>query len=152
MRYITEDQRGFTSFDGYFDYVESIKHRLSEHLYAFASVASRYDLASKGSLHDAWLQSLRVEIDYGRENAAAQPSQITVILLGPFHDRLHTLKYTDVRWANLDLQLLGDDRKRDVLCHELRWEDGLLQHEFEFDGGGVLEFHCLNIEYQEHVL
>ena len=152
MKFIKQDERGFTSFDNYFAYIASIKERLDERLFAFASDPSRYDLNSKGSLHDAWIQSMQIEADHGYNGKHVDRSDISLTLLGPFHDRLHVLQYFDVKWSSINLQFGGQNRHKDLLLHELRWENGLLQHQFEFDGGGVLEFHCLNIEYQEHML
>ncbi len=151
MKYIKQDERGFTSFDDYFEYIEAIKGQLDERLYAFAADSSRYDLTSKGSLHDAWVQSLQVEVCHGEGATLSNPSNITLTLLGPFHDRVHTLKYFDVKWSSVNLQLCGNQRQRDLLYHEMRLQDGLLQHEFAFDGDRTLEIHCAHIEHEERI-
>lgn len=152
MKYIKDDGCGFTSFDAYFSYLDTVKDQLGERLYAFAADFSRYDLSSKGSLHDAWIRSIDVHIDHGKGDAQDSQSGITLVLIGPYHDRLHTLKYFGVKWSSWHLQFGGHDRYKDLLMHELRFEHGLLQHELEFDGGKTLEIHCLNIEHHEQIL
>lgn len=57
FRYIVKNER-VTCFDPYFGYIAGLQGKIDEALYAFVADSGRYDLSSKGSLHDAWLRRL----------------------------------------------------------------------------------------------
>jgi hypothetical protein len=157
MKYIKENEQGFMSFDAYFQYVESIRQELGEDLYLFASDPSRYDLSSPGSLHDAWVKSLTARSFYREEDRDIATPDVVLVLLGPHHDRIHTLSYFNVISNQVDFHFCTDGRKRDLLYHELRYENGHLEHEFVFSGGMnagnmKIEIHCSNVKYEETIL
>src|SRR5262249_19569328 len=61
MEYILNAETDGIDFDRYSAYVESIRTRLPSHVYAFASNPCYFDLNSRSSLHDAWLEDLTAE-------------------------------------------------------------------------------------------
>jgi len=149
MKYIKKNELGFMSYDAYFSYLGSIRHELGEELFSFASNPARHDLSSAGSLHDAWVASLELRSSYLENNRSSTTPDVRLVLLGQYHDRLHTLSYFNVQTCRIDFQLCSDGRKRDLLQHELRYEDGRLEHEFVFDGDMAIEIHCGSMKYEE---
>ncbi|KPC49930.1 hypothetical protein [Amantichitinum ursilacus] len=153
MIYIREDMNGFMSYDKYFQYLESKKNEMKPDIYAFASDPSRHDLSSRGSLHDAWLDSIFFRAkNYIYNDIEAQPD-LTLNLLGPFHDRVHVLKYFEIKDCKLtNFDFFGNAREADLLYHEVRQENNLVEHEIVFDREIVIEITCASMRHAERLL
>ena len=152
MKYIKTDARGFMTYDAYFEYLETIRDKLGENLYLFASDPERHNLSSHRSLHDAWIKSLTVKTSYGSPGSESTDGDVDLVLLGPYHDRILTLNYSGVRACNVDFQFCQNGRKRDLLYHELRHENGIVEHELVFDGDMSIEIFCTGLICTEQLL
>jgi len=64
--------------------------------YAFASHTDHFNLDSRSSLHDAWLEALTVRETASDERKQIRQLEIQVCLFGPYHDRRVHLNYTGV--------------------------------------------------------
>lgn len=149
MKYIKDDEQGFTSFSDYFSYLASMKHEFQEEIYVFLADETRYDLSSKGSLHDAWIKTLTFNSPFVTDEVAEDVPNVQLILLGPYHDRDFVLSYFGVVSCDMNLQLSDDDRKKDLLIHEARMEEGIMVHELLFDGDMTIKIRCKSMHFEE---
>ncbi|HVZ42324.1 MAG TPA: hypothetical protein VHA82_00830 [Ramlibacter sp.] len=139
--------------NGYFAYLEAIKQQLPEEVYAFASYRGNYDLTNHQSLHDAWLQSICVLEPAEGERAEIRRLEIQCRFLGPYHDRIIELTYSDVRWYSLRHSLGGEARSAnsrghgDMLIHEIRLGQDCIVHEMNFSDGAVFEIGFAGFEH-----
>lgn len=119
FKYIYENEDGFKCFDRYFEYIKSIKDNNPIDLFRFVSDKNRYNLSSKHSLHDSWLDSLVIREKSTEGISHKQLIDIEIDLLGPHHDRKFRLIYKDVQGYRLDMAIhSGITRRNDLLCHE----------------------------------
>lgn len=153
MKYIYDDHNGFTIFHKYFEYIYSIKEKLSDDLYHFASDENRYNLHSKGSLHDSWIDTFHINYSSDDTSSAIAIGKRTkhahLKLLGPYHDRFHQFTYSNVKglsFKNLYSARVGHD---DLLYFEIRYCEGFLEHEILFDNDVELLIICSDIKYEE---
>jgi len=141
MQYILRGR--VIDFEAYSFYLDTIRDRLPPHVAAFAADARHFSLDAPESLHDAWLMELAVREPATGERQEHRATEIEVRLLGPFHDRVHVLRYTGVR----RYEVVGDgvaDGHRDLYTHEVRLaSDGAgLIHEYLFITGSRLLVEC----------
>lgn len=120
-------------FDAYSLYLEAIRDRLPPHVAAFAADERHFSLDARETLHDAWLIELTVRESATGERQEQRATEIEVRLLGPFHDRVHVLRYTGVQ----RYEFVGgrvDGGHGDLYTHEVRLaSDGVgLIHEYLF--------------------
>ena len=137
MNHILSDD-GMIDFDRYLAYLETVREKLPDHVFSFASDSRHFDLESRTSLHDAWLESAVVK-EMPSSNEGNRKVDIVLTLLGPFHDRLIQLRYSDVERYSLaaltSQQDLGNrpSGHGDLYTHEIRLgEKGQLVHELLF--------------------
>jgi hypothetical protein len=149
VKYIKDDEQGFTSFSDYFSYLASMKHEFEEKIHAFLADETRYDLGSRGSLHDAWIKSLTFNSPFVIDELADDVPNVQLVLLGPYHDRDFVLSYFGVLACDMNLQLSDDDRKKDLLIHECSIEAGVMVHEILFDGDMTIKIRCKSMRFEE---
>lgn len=122
FRYIYEDDRGFTIYDKYFEYLKSIKKELGDELYSFIDDVNRYNLTSEKSFHDSWLRTVHVKDstkDIGDRTETV--TEISIELLGPNHDRIFHLNYFGVKGYLFDKPIKNIPINHyDLLYHEMR--------------------------------
>jgi hypothetical protein len=124
----------------YLAHLQAIKSVLPETLYSFASDPKSYSLGSHTSLHDSWLNSLRID-----ENASGSRSEnrwvdISLELLGPYHDFNIVLKYFRVSEYSIELAKARNGHG-DLLIHEVdAVGEGKFLHNLSFATGGRLRF------------
>jgi isocitrate lyase len=82
MEYILNSEMDGIDFDRYRAYVESIRSKLPAHVYAFASNPSYFNLDSRSSLHDAWLENLTVKETPSGERKQVRHLEIHLCLFG----------------------------------------------------------------------
>jgi hypothetical protein len=155
LRFITNAQCDGIDFGKYKAYLESVEHAMPKHVYAFAADAAHYDLTSHSSLHDAWLESMTVREVATGARSEVRRLEITMQLLGPYHDRHIHLRYEGVTaYRNEMPSRHGEARYEhtahgDVFTHEVAISDsGLLTHEWSFERG-TLYIECSNIVHWE---
>ena len=155
MEYIRDPQTGIIDFDRYSAYLQTIRHKIPAHVYAFASDSRHFDLTSSSSLHDAWLESLTVAEPATGERGEIRSVEITLQLLGPFHDcRIH-LRYTGLRHYCFTMPGSIQPEGRtinhgDLVTHEIRLAaENHLIHELVFETGATLLIVCDDILHSE---
>ncbi len=96
MEYILNSEFKGIDFGSYLSYLESVRDQMPPHVYAFASDERYFNLSSHSSLHDAWLESLNVREAVSGEFQDVRQIEVSISLLGPFHDLRTHLVYTGV--------------------------------------------------------
>ena len=159
MEHILNSETEGIDFARYSAYVESIRHRLPPHVYSFASDSRYFDLTSRSSLHDAWLETFTVREVASGERREIRRMEIAISLLGPFHDRRIRLKYVGVtRYSFVAPPRYGEQRYEhtahgDLLTHEIRLgHDDLLIHEILFERDATFLIECSDIGHEEEVI
>lgn len=153
MKLLKKNRNGEIEFDAYFEYIRSLRGTLSASAFAFASNFNHYRMDSRVSLHDAWVQSLHVsEVAHG-ERRQIRKLAIELNLLGPYHNSVLRLTYSDVRGyaANVRAEDAGSVAHGDIAMHELTvdLETQVLSHEIQFASGSILQVDCGDLEFQE---
>ena len=159
MEHILNSETSGIDFDRYRVYVESISSNLPAHVYAFASNPSYFNLDSRSSLHDAWLEKLTVRETGNGERRQIRQLEIQLCLFGPYHDRWIHLNYTGVtQYSFLTPPKYGEPKYSqtahgDLFTHEIRLgHDGLLLHELLFERGSALLIECADITHSEEMI
>jgi hypothetical protein len=150
---------GHLDFKGYLRYLASIQARLPMHVFAFASDPSHYDLHSRSSLHDAWLQSLTIGETAQGERQEVRRTEIRLLLLGPNHDRQIHLHYRGVEaYSFRSPARHGEPRyvhtaHGDLLTHAV-WVNaaGLVVHDIVFERGTTLRIECTDIQHTQELM
>jgi hypothetical protein len=101
VEHILNSETGGIDFDRFRVYVESIRNKLPEHVYAFSSNPGHFNLGSRSSLHDAWLETLTVRETASGERKQIRQLEIQVCLFGPHHDRWIHLNYRGITQYSL---------------------------------------------------
>ena len=160
MEHIVNPSFAGIDFETYSAYVESIRHALPPHVYAFASDIRYFDFQSHSSLHDSWLEALTVSEPASGKRHEVRRLEIHICLLGPCHDlRIH-LHYTGVTWYRFEAPPhYGNDRFEksvahgDLLTHEIRLgHEGRLLHEILFERDATLLIECADIRHSEELI
>lgn len=159
MKYIFHDDDGWHLYP-YFEYAETISAGLSPGARALTE-EKRHGLDDKGSFHDAWIRTLSIEETLD-EDSQPDTVNISLVLLGPYHDRLFHVRYENVRDYSVHE---GDgipgpftDRLRprghdDLLVHELRLSPkGEYVHEMIFASETTIWIEAAEIRFFEEML
>lgn len=159
MEYIINAETEGIDFTRYFAYITTIRGKIPEHVFCFASDSRYFDLSSQSSLHDSWLESLTIrEVAHG-ERKEIRRMEVSICLLGPFHDRRIHLHYRGVthytfRASSHD----GDERldqtaHGDLITHEIRLGyDGLMVHELLFENGATFLIEFSDFRHSEELI
>jgi hypothetical protein len=134
----------------YRNYLESIRGFLPRAAYEFATAPWHYDTADSRSLHDSWVEALRIYEPASGERHENRSIGIEVRLIGPYHDGHMILKYIEVKSYLLTGALGGREGSAhgDWLCDEVRLsERGNVLHEIEFDHGDRWLIESYDIEW-----
>jgi hypothetical protein len=140
-------------------YVESIRSKLPTHVYSFVCNPSYFNLDSRSSLHDAWLEKLMVRETANGERRQNSPARDTALPVWPYHDRWIHLNYTGVTQYSFHTPLntgsrsTGRPRTEIYLHTKIRLDhDGLLLHELLFERGSALLIECPDITHSEEMI
>ncbi|HSY17557.1 MAG TPA: hypothetical protein VK815_04445 [Candidatus Acidoferrales bacterium] len=140
----------------YEKYIQSIRQKLPEHIYAFAVNPNNYNFGSHSSLHDSWLESLVVKETAAGNRNEIRKLEVEITLFGPFHDRRIHLRYTGVTQYSFVAPPRHDDPRYqhtahgDLFTHEIRLgHGGLFVHELLFERDAVLFIECSDIKHWE---
>jgi hypothetical protein len=95
MKYVIP-QGGGGDYRPYLRYLESVKHLMPAHLFAFAANPENFNLSSPNSLHDAWLEEWSIAEVALRNGRKKRLIEIKACFLGPQHDRHIFLTYKNV--------------------------------------------------------
>jgi hypothetical protein len=159
MEHILDSNTAGIDFTAYLVYVESIRQKLPSHVYSFASDQRYFDLSSHSSLHDAWLETLIVRETSSGKQREVRGVEITISLLGPFHDRRIHLHYTGVTRYVFTTAPRHSRRGRqctaheDLFTHEIRLgHAGFLVHELFFERGSTFLIECSDMRHSEECI
>ena len=116
----------------YTQYLQSIKESLPASAFQFATTQWHYDHNDHRCPHDSWVESLTIKEPAGGDRLQHRSVEISVRLLGAFHDGRILIDYADVQRYSLERPetLAGHG---DWLVDEIRLsENGLVLHEVLF--------------------
>jgi hypothetical protein len=155
VKYIARGRHGW-DHRPYWRYLESVKHLMPAHVFAFAARSENHDLSSPNSLHDSWLEYWNITETTASEDRRARSIQISACLLGATHDRRIYLTYKNVAGYSVEnpqefaLPPTARTGHGDLLIHELRIvRERVFAHELLFSRGTtfLVEFtefeHCV---------
>jgi hypothetical protein len=153
VKLLKKNNNGEIEFDAYFEYIRSLRMSMSVSAFAFASNFDHYRMDSRVSLHDAWVQSLHVlEVAVG-DRRQTRKLAIELHLLGPYHNSVLRLSYSEVRSYAADVRAedVGSIAHGDISMHELTVdpETKVLSHEIQFVSGSTLRIECGDLEFEE---
>lgn len=149
MEYLSK-QPGHIDYRRYAAYLETIRGELSAHVYAFAANPDHFDFQSHSSLHDSWLESFCIHERGEGERSQIRSVEISLCLLGAFHDRQIHLHYTGVKAYEVSMPPSASGHPRDLFTHEVRLGDsGLVIHELGFVNDGKILIECADFRHWE---
>jgi len=137
-------------FEKYLEYLGTIKGKLPRDIFEFISDPNRHDFG-EDSLHDSWLKS--VECSHNFETRTAD---ITLTLLGAYHDRIFRLNFRNVSQYKFFQQMLDSDR--DLITYEVCIEEDYKKKEklvfrAEFAGEEAeIEIYSAEISIEEEII
>ena len=148
MRYIFQDAELGWHLEDYAEYLDRIRPSLPSEVGDFICDIDRNGLTGRQTLHDSWVNELRIEEDRDKRSPE-RTTTIHLTLLGGWHDRLFEFTYRNVQSYELSMPQ-GQEWHSDMLVHEFRIEDdGLYCHEFVFADGAKFVIHCTDVIFTE---
>jgi len=158
MKYLTLDgdrselRRAWSAYE---DYIESIKAKLPHELYEFALSPWHHNHLDHRCLHDSWVEKVSIdEIGVG-ERRQERSLEISVSLLGAYHDGYTYLSYEEVVDYRLQKGKLSNQYRQahgDWLIDEIRLSDeGNVIHEILFSNEATWIIECKNIKHSTDI-
>jgi hypothetical protein len=137
------------SHKNYRDYLESVKDRMPQSAYEFATAEWHYNFSDHKALHDGWLEELIIREPASGERNEIRSLEIFVRLLAAYHDGFIELTYKNVRGYSLGKPVDSSlPNHRDWLNDEIRLsENGLVLHEIIWESGEWL-IECEDVIYE----
>lgn len=160
MKYLvfpsSDPQTASAVWRSYREHVARIEPRLPSRVRSFASQEWYYDPNDHRCPHDAWLESLTVSDSKANLKSGDNLKvDITVRLLGAYHDRALIFGYTDVRSYQL-CGTIGNAAEAwhgDWLVDEFNvTNDGFVTHEMQWSSGSTWYFESRDIEFSDFPL
>ena len=143
--------------------VEADRERFPPRAYEFALAEWHYDHRDHRCPHDAWVESLLVKETASGTRQEIRAVEISVRLLGPYHDGAMSISYPGVRRYSLFQPHLVDRGRAlpvaqhgDWLVDEVsasnhgRPEQRLAIHEIEFANGGIWTIEAEDVVVEWH--
>lgn len=129
----------------YRQYLHENKRMFPSSAYGFATAEWHYDLNDHRCPHDSWVQSFKIYEDSSGSRSEVRKAQISVELLGAYHDGVIKIDYVNVSSYNLSTH---SNCHGDWLYDEVRISAvGGVVHEIDFESSHwVIE--CADIKYQ----
>jgi len=129
------DQDRGQAFREYERYLHAHRERFPPSAWALATADWYFNFQDHRCPHDAWLESVSISEPATGTRREVRTCQLTVRLLGAFHDGSIEFHYPDVRSYRLEMPDVGKGHG-DWHYDEFRVDDeGLLIHEIEWAGG-----------------
>src|SRR5687767_6084103 len=130
----------------YLQYLESVRQLLPPNVYEFATADWRFDFRDHRCLHDSWVESVTVREVAGEADPSERHTEISLQLLGAYHDGHTVLSYEGVTDYQLSLRTPAEERSYagrgatpshgDWLVDEIRLAGtGTVVHEILFSSG-----------------
>jgi len=113
----------------------------------------RFDMHNPRCLHDSWVNAIVVDEKGSGDREEYRSIEITMKLLGSYHDGVHVITYQHVKGYSLSAsqthRLAAAVGHGDWLIDELIISsDNLLYHEVHFSEGAHLAVFCEDVSYQ----
>jgi hypothetical protein len=139
------------AFSKYRNYLNENREKFHPEIYKFAIDQSIEDISNRNFLHDSWLKKIIIHEDFD-ETDKSRKVNITLILLGAYHDRDLELNYSDVQAYSINsTELFGGHG--DFFRGEMRLSesDGYFIHEFEWSSSErwKIEFSSFSFDIKE---
>ncbi len=138
-------------WERYREYLASLEGKIPPSAYSFATAEWHYDPQDHRSPHDAWVETLRIEEPASGDRQQVRGLEISVRLLGAYHDGCLELTYKSVRSYSLrhvkGVHFVG--AHGDWLVDEVRLsEGGGVMHEIVFasEARWVIEYEAIEWE------
>jgi hypothetical protein len=155
VQFLHKNANGEVRFDEYFEYIESIRDKLSAEAHQFASNFEHYSLQGKASLHDACIQRIEIEESASGVRSEVRELGMRMQLLGPYHDRTLLISYDKVSMYAIGARcgVSQPVAHGDIFTHEVRIsEDQQIVHEVFFTSGSTFCVTCRNIRFETSML
>ena len=149
MKYVSRGPTGTFNLIEYESYLNRERGALAARMRgADLLTIDRFVPTGPGSFHDARFDSLLVSASTAERSSSETPIlRVELRLKGPYFDRYFELRYEDVGSCNFQTPAPNDD----LLMHEVRMNDGLLAHEFQFDKGTTIVIICREMRFLERL-
>ena len=146
----------YESFDDYIDYLNTIKDKIPQHVYEFASNVNRHNLDSPHSLHDSWITSISVREKRNKISPFEPVTSIKIELLGQLHDRDIVLEYEGIKSYSIECvenpYNWADTFHGDIISHEVSLlESDFLLHEILMATEKTIKIVCKNFTCNEQI-
>ncbi len=133
----------------YLDYLDSVKGRLPQSAYEFATAPWHYNFEDHLSPHDGRLDEVVIGEPASGKRKDEGSLDIVARLSAAYHDGHIELKYSGVRSYSLTSGATGGSGRGDWLYDEIRLsERGRVLHEVEWSGGGLWLIECGDVAYK----
>jgi hypothetical protein len=159
MEHIINSETEGIDFKRYSAYIATIRDMIPAHVHSFASDSSYFDLSSPSSLHDSWLESLTVREVASGERKEIRRMEVSISLLGPFHDRRIHLHYSGVTLYTFSApphygeQRFDHTAHGDLFTHEIRLgHEGFFIHELLFENDATFLIECSDLRHSEELI
>ncbi|MDA7881418.1 hypothetical protein N9A94_03860 [Akkermansiaceae bacterium] len=159
MEHIVNSKSDGIDYTRYAAYLATIREMIPVHVYSFASDSRYFDLNSRSTLHDSWLESLTLREVASGERGEIRRMEVAICLLGPFQDRRIHLHYSGVTLYRFDApphygeQRFEHTAHGDLFTHEIRLgHDGLLIHELLFENDSTFLIECSDVRHSEEMI
>lgn len=139
-------------FDKYLAHLETFKNQLPFKVYEFASAPWHYDMDSHQALHDAWIEDIVMVENYPCESKKSRHMDITIKLIGPYHDYILVMEYKHISgYQNILYPTQDNNRYYDLLLDEMTpVEDGTFRHcLYMVNGDIIIEAQDFNYQWFE---
>lgn len=142
----------------YREYLQSLRDKLPSSAYEFAMADSHYAPSSPQCPHDSWVESLTISEPYSGARSEDRSIEISLRLLGAYHDGHIELTYQNVKSYSLETPAEFrmpplDAGHGDWLTDEIRLSPGgPVLHEIEFSRGSRWIIECGDILYRWQAL
>jgi hypothetical protein len=153
MKYIVDLPSGGWDLGNYFLHLNNAKEKLPAEVFSFASDTRNYDLESHQSLHDAWLENLKITEPASGDRSEIRTIEIECRFLGPYHDLFINLKYSGVSsFSFLTPEVTGEEKfstvgHGDLLMHEITMNQNQMNHELIFSRGSIFKIAFANLRH-----
>lgn len=147
MNRLKKHANGTVKFDEYFNYLKSVSDKIPGEMYNFFKEWKHYSLDDRESLHDCWVENISIAESSDGSPEKNRNVNVSIFLLGAYHDRRITLNYHDVSNYNLSGCELCSGAHGDIVVHELNIEDDSFSHEFLFSSEAKIKIYFKRFSY-----
>jgi hypothetical protein len=136
--------------ENYKDYLRTIRDEMPSDAFEFASASWHYNPEDPRCPHDSWVHTLTISEPSSGDRSEKRTVDVSLRLLGAYHDGWIDLKYLDV--SNYSLQFSRPTQPPnqghgDWLVDEVRMFEGSVIHEIVFRGGAHWMIRCQDVRY-----